>query len=32
MPGRFKGVNVIAARVDELDAKGLRNFADVLKK
>lgn len=28
---KIQGVNVIAARVDELDAKGLRNFADVLK-
>ncbi|PID56222.1 alanine--tRNA ligase [candidate division KSB3 bacterium] len=25
------GVNVIAARIEHLDAKGLRNFADVLK-
>lgn len=27
----IQGVKVIAARIDELDAKGLRNFADVLK-
>ncbi|GAK61341.1 alanyl-tRNA synthetase [Candidatus Vecturithrix granuli] len=27
----IQGIKVIAARVDELDAKGLRNFADVLK-
>ena len=27
----IKGVKVIAARVENLDAKGLRNFADVLK-
>ena len=28
----IRGVKVIAARVQELDAKGLRNFADVLKQ